>query len=200
MSKDYFKQKADSYEEVNHRVENVRNISKALLSKIVFNSSMKLMDFGSGTGLLLESIAPYVQKITAIDVSPSMNEKLNAKREKIDCELDILELDLSNSSLDLKFDGIISSMTMHHVEDIEAMFKRFYSLLNENGFIAIADLDTEDGSFHKEDTGVYHTGFERTHIQKIAVKSGFTNVSVSSASMVKKPQGDYPVFLITGHK
>ena len=30
--------------------------------------------------------------------------------------------------------------------------------LNSVGFIAIADLDTENGSFHDEDTGVFHQG------------------------------------------
>ena len=34
-------------------------------------------------------------------------------------------------------------------------------MLNDNGVIAIADLDIEDGNFHIEDTGVFHFGFER---------------------------------------
>ncbi len=200
MNNDYFSQKAEDYEQVNHRVENVDNIARALLAAIELKSSMELMDFGSGTGLLLERIAPYIKKMTAVDISPSMNQQLEAKREQIACELEIQAVDLSKSALDREFDGIVSSMTLHHVEAIAPMFDTFYAMLHDNGFIAIADLDTEDGSFHKEDTGVFHTGFDRELIKKAAEQSGFRQVSVVSASTVKKPQGDFPVFLLTGFK
>ena len=60
MSNDFFKHKADSYETVNHRVANVENIAKGIVNRIQFESNMSIMDFGSGTGLLLEKIAPFV--------------------------------------------------------------------------------------------------------------------------------------------
>ncbi len=39
--------------------------------------------------------------------------------------------------------------------------------------IAISDLDKEDGSFHTEDTGLYHFGFERDAITSVANLAGF---------------------------
>ncbi len=161
MKKDYFQNKAKNYEQDKNRVDNVENIANSILKSLKFDKTMQIMDFGSGTGLLLEKIAPFVDKITAIDISNSMNITLNAKRNNLGCELEILEMDLSRTKLDKKFDGIISSMTMHHIEDIQIMFKDFYTMLNDNGFVAIADLDIEDGSFHTEDTGVFHFGFDR---------------------------------------
>jgi cyclopropane fatty-acyl-phospholipid synthase-like methyltransferase len=196
MNKDYFAQKAGSYEQSASRVDNVANIAQAVINGSSFNKTMHLMDFGSGTGLLLERIAPYVGKITAVDISQSMNEQLNAKRGRLECDLEILEVDLEKDEIDRKFDGIISSMTMHHVKNIEAMFKKFYSLLNDGGFIAISDLDSEDGSFHTEDTGVYHLGFDRDEIAKLAIAAGFQNVTVLDASIVHKPQGDFGVFVL----
>ena len=159
MEKDYFENKSQDYEKDKNRTNNVENIAGAVKKKVSLNKSMRIMDFGSGTGLLLEKIAPFVGKITAVDISKSMNTELGAKRDKLGCELEIIEMDLSKTKLDRKFDGIMSSMTMHHVEDIENMFIDFHNMLNENGFIAIADLDKEDGTFHKEDTGVFHFGF-----------------------------------------
>ena len=55
---------------------------------------MELVDFGSGTGLLLERMALSVRKITAIDVSPAMNEQLRAKVEQIPCEVIVYEINL----------------------------------------------------------------------------------------------------------
>lgn len=200
MNKDYFAHKAGTYEQNKNRVDNVDNIAKSVLRAVTLDKHMHIMDFGSGTGLLLERIAPYVGKITAVDISPSMNAQLVAKRDDLGCELDITEIDLEKAAIDQCFDGIISSMTMHHVKDVPTMFKKFHTLLNDGGFIAIADLDREDGSFHAEDTGVYHTGFDRDDIAQAARNAGFHNVEVSLASVVHKDQGDYPVFLLTGVK
>ena len=200
MNKDYFEHKAENYEQTKNRVDNVENIANSILSNIDLDKAMHLMDFGSGTGLLLKRIAPYVARITAIDISPSMNKQLNKKRKDLECELEILEIDLAKSRLDRKFDGIISSMTMHHVEDLGSMFENFYVMLNDDGVIAIADLDLEDGSFHTEDTGIFHFGFDRNVFSNFAVAAGFRNVKVISASTVHKPQGDYPIFLLTGNR
>lgn len=200
MNKDYFEKKSGDYEKDTNRVDNVTNIADSIRQVIPLNKSMHIMDFGSGTGLLLEKIAPFVGKITAVDISESMNRELSSKREKIECQLEIIEKDLSKSKLDRKFDGIISSMTMHHIEDIQQMFNNFQGMLNKNGFIAIADLDSEDGTFHTEDTGVFHFGFDRNEFLDYAKKAGFSNLKITTASTAYKPYGSYPVFLLTGNK
>ncbi len=197
MTIDRFAHKAHSYEQNPSRVDNVSNIARSVLEAVVLERSMHIIDFGSGTGLLLEKIAPYVGKITAVDISRSMNLQLHEKRDRLACDIDILEVDLEKTSIPLQVDGIVSSMTMHHVADVEAMFVKFYSMLKAGGFIAISDLDTEDGSFHTEDTGVFHHGFDRDAFATAATQAGFQHAKVTSASVVHKPQGDYGVFLLT---
>ena len=200
MNKDYFELKAENYDSDAKRVSNVDNIANSILNSIKLDKTMHIMDFGSGTGLLLERVAPFVKKITAVDVSESMTKQLNEKIKYLNCEVEILQLDLTKTKLEMKFDGIISSMTMHHIEDTQAIFNDFYKMLNNNGVIAISDLDTEDGTFHTEDTGVFHFGFERTEFRDKAIASGFKNVKVITASVDEKPQGKYPVFLLTANK
>jgi len=197
MKIDFFAEKAGSYEQNKGIVENIDNIATSILQAVKLKNTMHIMDFGSGTGLLLERISPYVGKITAVDISNSMNRQLNGKRGRLACDIEIKEIDLEKSDLEQKYNGIISSMTMHHIQNIEAMFEKFYLMLDNGGFIAISDLDREDGSFHTEDTGVFHFGFERDEISKAALKAGFRDIDVTSASFVHKPQGDYPVFLLT---
>jgi cyclopropane fatty-acyl-phospholipid synthase-like methyltransferase len=200
LSNDYFELKAESYDKDANRVSNVDNIANSVLNNIKLNKNMHLLDFGSGTGLLLERVAPFVKKISAVDVSEAMCKQLSEKIKNLDCEVEILQLDLTKTKLAMKFDGIISSLTMHHVKDTQAMFNDFYAMLNNNGVIAISDLDTEDGSFHIEDTGVFHFGFERKPFQDKAIAAGFKNVKIINASIDEKPHGKYPVFLLTGNK
>ncbi|MEJ2125495.1 MAG: class I SAM-dependent methyltransferase, partial [Alphaproteobacteria bacterium] len=194
---DYYAKKAGEWDSSRSRTDNLDNISASIVKTVNLNETMHLMDFGSGTGLLLERIAPYVSKITASDVSPAMNTRLQEKRGQIACELDIVEIDLEKADIDTQFDGVISSMTMHHIADIEAMFRKFHSMLKDGGFIAIADLDLEDGSFHTDDTGVKHFGFDRDEFAKSAASAGFAEVQISSASVIHRPNGDFPVFLLT---
>lgn len=200
MKHDFFHKKAGAYDNDAKRVSNVANIANAVLENVCIEKNMHLMDFGAGTGLLLERVAPHVKKITAVDISKSMTEQLSQKRTSLACEVDILNIDLITTEVRETFHGVISSMTMHHIEDIEAMFTRFHSLLHEGGFLAIADLDKEDGSFHTDNSGAYHNGFEREVMIKAAQQAGFSEIKVVDASVVQKPQGLYPVFLLTGKK
>ncbi|WP_371195923.1 class I SAM-dependent methyltransferase [Glaciecola sp. SC05] len=200
MLNDYFATKAKEYEKNSTRVTNVANISQAIRKRITFSTGMKIMDFGSGTGLLLKQIAPLVKEITAIDVSESMMNQLVLQQDTIECELRPLILDLQHQDLDTQFDGIISSMTMHHIEDVPLLFKRLFDLLVPGGFIAIADIDTEDGSFHEQDTGVHHHGFERDWIMQEVSNAGFSDIRIETASEIDKPQGLYSVFLLTGFR
>jgi len=199
-NKDFFAEKAADYDTHKSRTQNVANIGRGMVKEVPFTKAMSVMDFGSGTGLLTSQIAPHVGKITAVDVSSSMNEVLRSKIDAIDCELEIKELDLTKETLDTTFDAIVSSMTIHHIENPSELFKKFYSLLKDNGIIAIADIDKEDGSFHTEDTGVFHLGFDRNEISALAENAGFRDLEIQTVSVMEKPTGSYPVFLLTGRK
>ena len=197
---DKFAFKAKSYDKEERRVANVKNIANKIIDSIPLNKNMRAIDFGSGTGLLLENIAPYVKEIIAIDKSPSMNEVLSQKIPKLDCKVEIKEIDNTKTDIDIKVDLILSSMTLHHIEDVKSILQKFYNMLNNNGYIAIADLDIEDGSFHQVDTGVYHFGFDRKELVKVAKEIGFKDIKIDDASIIKKPYGEYSVFLLTAKK
>ena len=197
---DFFAGKANDYDNEKSRTQNVSTIAQTILNEVPFSKEMSVMDFGSGTGLLLSEIAPYVGEITAIDISLAMTKVLQSKKEQIKCPVEIVQMDLTKETLNRKFDTIISSMTIHHIEDTLALFKKFHSLLKVNGTIAIADLDTEDGSFHTEDTGVFHCGFDRDDFAQMVKNAGVKDIKIQNASTITKPTNHYSVFLITAKK
>jgi len=108
--------------------------------------------------------------------------------------------DIVAKPLDISFDGIISSMTLHHVQNLSDFFTSIYKNINANGFLAIADLEIEDGTFHSDNTGVYHFGFEKNELCSILEKSGFKNVAFERVTTINKPQRDFGVFLLTAQK
>jgi len=200
VENDYFADKAKDYDIQNDRSRNIDNIIQGIFKEISFSKEMRIMDFGSGTGLLLERVAPFVGSVSAIDVSPAMNDVLRSKLDEISCVVEIHEMDLTKENLEGKFDSIISSMTLHHIDDIGGLFDTFYGLLERNGIIAIADLDKEDGSFHDSNEGVFHFGFERNEFLKYAEDAGFRDLKIQTVSSLEKPTSEYPVFLLTGRK
>ncbi len=198
--KDHFKDKSKDWDMNSKVVQNAKAIADIIISEIPLDKSMSLMDFGAGTGLLSCFVSAYVGKVVAVDNSPAMLEKFKAKCNNIHCESEIIQKDLSVENIDDKFDGIISSMTIHHLKDTTALFSKFYNMLDDNGFIAIADLDTEDGSFHGDNRGVFHFGFDREVLRDIATKVGFKDIKFEEASTISKPHQEFTVFLMMGWK
>jgi len=197
---DHFAQKSKSWDMNSKRVQNAKGIAELIVNNIKLDKSMELMDFGAGTGLLSYFVAPYVEKIVAVDNSPSMLKEFHSKCDEFSCKTEVIEKDLSIEILDRKFDGIISSMTIHHLEDTAALLSKLYNMLDDEGFIAIADLDSEDGSFHSDNTGVFHYGFDRHILSEHAKKAGFKDVTFSLASTISKPPAEFTVFLMTAKK
>jgi len=73
-------------------------------------------------------------------------------------------------------------------------------MLNPGGYVAIADLYTEDGSFHGPDVKV-HLGFDPEKLTEMMKLIGFTNIEYKSCFEVKRESGaKYPVFLLVGQK
>ncbi len=169
----------------------------AIRRNIPLHDTMELLDFGAGTGLLTYRILPHVRSLTAVDTSAKMLEVLQRKstpgqRIETACR------DITKMPLNRKFDGIISSMAMHHVEDTAAFLAALYEHLRPGGFIALADLDKEDGSFHtRGNEGVFHFGFDRDTLRETAKAAGFSQIGFDTVLTIRKSHGDFPVFLMT---
>ena len=194
---DLFEEKAQDWD-VNDMIRELSTaIGTTILQKVGFQPDMAVMDFGAGTGLISGHVATKVSHITAVDISEAMLEKLAAKPELKD-KVHIVCQDITRQALDKKFDVIISAMAMHHVEDTDNLIKSFASHLEPQGQVALADLDSEDGTFHPEDVeGVYHHGFDRDALKAILEQNGFTDVAFTTAHTVNKEGKDYPIFLVT---
>lgn len=175
-------------------------ISASILEHVPLDDAMHVMDFGAGTGLITSHLHPHVGRITAVDTSEAMLEKLTAKEELAN-KVTALCVDIVDDPVEDRFDLIVSAMALHHVEDTEAVVRRFAEHLKPASRIALADLDAEDGTFHPEDTeGVFHLGFDRADLQAVFERGGFEDVRFVTAHTVEKETGTYPVFLVTAVK
>ena len=197
---DLFEEKAKDWD-VNEMVLALSSsIGSAIKEQGELSETMHVMDFGAGTGLVTAQVANQVGRVTAVDVSQSMLDQLVAK-EHLELKVDTVCQNILELPLDTKFDLIVSAMAMHHVEDTNALVRSFAEHLKPGARVALADLDSEDGTFHSADAqGVYHHGFDRGEFQSILESNGFKDVNFVTAHTVNREGKTYPIILVTAAK
>lgn len=180
------------------KIERSNAIAKSIKNNIKLNENMNILDFGCGTGLLIFPLIEEVGAVHGIDLAPNMLDILNEKgknHKNLTTELTGI-FDITST-----FDLIMSSMVMHHIEDISKLAKKLYDSLNPNGMIAIADLMEEDGSFHDSLDGIYALGFSNEFLEKIFKGAGFKEIKiVENIFTMEKNNKNYPLFLLVGKK
>ncbi|MDE2307571.1 MAG: class I SAM-dependent methyltransferase [Xanthomonadaceae bacterium] len=196
---------AAGWDESPRRRELAAGVAAAIAETLPLQAHWHALEYGCGTGLVGAALAPRLGRLLACDVSPGMLSVLAGKARAAGLDrLQTRVLDLTSEPPPAeRFDLIFSSMTMHHIPDVAALLRTFHGMLAPGGWLALVDLDSEDGSFHGEGTpGVMHHGFDRNALQGALRAAGFAATGARTAHTVSKTAADgrvrhYPVFLIT---
>jgi 2-polyprenyl-3-methyl-5-hydroxy-6-metoxy-1,4-benzoquinol methylase len=207
LNKTDFDKKAATWDEDPFKVNLANDVADAIVKELNPVQNMDVLDYGCGSGLVTLRLQPLVKSITGMDSSKKMLEALQTKVEKRglpNVHTQLIDLEQGTKVTD-RFHMVVTSMTLHHVREPAFFFDQLYNLLLPGGQIAIADLDKEDGSFHHDNTGVLHFGFDRTYLKDILGRAGFREVRDTTAATVtrmvsEKGPLDFTVFLITGKK
>jgi tRNA (cmo5U34)-methyltransferase len=181
-------------------------IAKEIIKLIPLKNDMTALEYGAGTGITSFLLKDYLKEITLMDNSSEMVkvmiEKINTKNVK---NLKALNFDLELADYNGgKFDLIFTQMVLHHVADIETIINRFSQLLNPGGYLAIADLYEEDGSFHGEGFAG-HRGFNLINFSGIIRKNHFTNISHKTCFVIDRKISEteskqFDVFLLVAKR
>ena len=195
-----FDDKAITWDSDPTKRERALAVAAALRQRVPLARDWRALEYGCGTGLLSFALHADLGELTLADSSPGM---LAVLRGKIDAagltHLHPLALDLLTDPLPAdRYDLIYTLMTLHHVAEVARLLRTFHDLLRPGGWLAVADLDQEDGSFHGPGfTG--HNGFDRAALRAQLADAGFGEVDFSTGYVMKKAtdQGmrEYPLFL-----
>lgn len=177
-------------------------IANEIKRQIPLNKEMTALEYGAGTGITSFLLKDYLKDITLMDNSTEM---VNVMKEKIlttkSDNLKAVNFNLEISEYkEGKFDLIFTQMVLHHINDIETIINRFYQLLNPGGFLALADLYKEDGTFHG-DGFEGHRGFEMDELSNILLKNHFSGILHRECFVINRKISEtetrqFPVFLI----
>ncbi len=162
-------------------------IAKEIINLIPLKKEMSALEFGAGTGITSFILKDYLREITLMDNSSEMVRVMNEKIESYKVKnLKTLNFNLETDEYKgMKFDLIFTQMVLHHVIDIERIINNFFQLLNPNGYLAIADLYEEDGSFHGDGfTG--HRGFSIDSLSDILRNNHFQDISHKTCFVIDR--------------
>lgn len=201
-----FDERAREWDSDPDKVKRARAVAESIRKAIPLSKNMNALEYGCGTGLVSFALQADLGCITLADTSQGMLDVLNEKIADAGVtNMDPIRLDLAVDPLPAeRYHLTYSLLTLHHIADTKNILTQFHAVLEPDGYLLVADLDKEDGSFHTDGSTDVHLGFARDELQKMVENIGFGNVMFSTAYEIKKEingkEKVFPVFLMAAQK
>lgn len=147
-----FDERAATWDDDPAHLERARVVAAAIRDAVPLDSSVRLLEYGAGTGLVSQALSDAVGPITVADTSAGMRKVMEDKvAAGVITDGRVWDLDLAAAALpesEERFDLIITVMALHHLSQVDPVLSNFATLLVQGAHLAIVDLDEEDGTFH----------------------------------------------------
>jgi ubiquinone/menaquinone biosynthesis C-methylase UbiE len=204
----YFNEKAKEWDNDPNKVERAYILASEIKDFLKPDKSMKAFELGCGTGLLGFFLKDSFGSIMLADSSDGMINVLKEriKNEHIENLQPVLMNLLTDDAGQETFDVIFTLMTLHHIIDLDTILFKFSKMLRHNGYLCIADLEREDGSFHENMSDFEgHYGFKKRELEKLLSRYGFRMCLYKNFYRIEKTMksGDkkvFPLFMLIAQK
>ncbi len=202
----WFSSQAATWDDDPRRVERARRAANAIAAEVPLDSSWTVLDYGAGTGLLAFALADRVGEILLMDSSEGMVEtarKRIAAAGRPGMRAELHDLTRQPLAAGRQFDLVISMMVLHHVDDVPSLLKGLFAATAEGGWIAVLDLEPEQGEYHDPGFAGHH-GFSRGALRRALASAGFGHLTVRQVLEIEKQVDGtarkFGVFLATARK
>lgn len=197
MSTNSFDERAATWDDP-AKIDRAEKVAMAIRQTVPLDASMRVLEYGAGTGLVTNALRDAAGPVTMADTSAGMRAVMNEKvAAGTITDARVWDLDLtSDPAPDEHFDLIATVLTLHHIPNLEPVLSRFAELLVDGGYLCIADLEEEDGSFHGAGFDGHH-GFKQSELRQLLERAGFADIGFQRCYEIARDNGIYPVFLAT---
>ena len=146
------------------------------------------LDVATGTGHTAFAVAPYVQHVTATDLTPAMLDEAR----KLQASLGITNVDFRTANVhnlpfpDASFHLVTSRIAPHHFSDIRRALREMWRVLRPGGRLVIDDRSVPEDDFVDRTMNLLDKYHDPSHVrqyrpsewQQMLTEAGFTVNSV----------------------
>jgi ubiquinone/menaquinone biosynthesis C-methylase UbiE/DNA-binding transcriptional ArsR family regulator len=157
----YFATNAASWDALRSMHVSEAEVERAMMAALVSRRPKSLLDIGTGTGRVLEVMAPHIERGMGIDVS---REMLNMARVKLEqkqlshCQVrqgDMYDLPKDSGG----FDAITFHQVLHYADDPRAAVLEAAKVLSPKGRILVVDFAPHEKEHLREEQAHRRLGF-----------------------------------------
>ena len=165
----YFKANAPEWERIRALHAPEKDVEAAIVKLMTARPMQNLLDAGTGTGRMLELLAPHARRAVGVDVSPEM---LAIARDRL------LQEDIKNAQVRLAdtyrlpfsgdsdaFDAVLFHQVLHYLDDPGAAVAEAARVMAPGGTLLIADFAPHALEFLREDFAHRRLGFPDREVQ-----------------------------------
>eukprot|EP00039_Didymoeca_costata_P004420 m.73232 g.73232 ORF g.73232 m.73232 type:complete len:191 (+) comp12390_c0_seq1:179-751(+) len=156
------------------------------ICKVLDPKEKTSLDFGCGTGLLLDKLHPLCKEITAIDISPKMIEKVQAKGFSNVTTIcgELTEALVDEKKLTGTCDFVTASSVLAFVPSLKDSYKSIGKTLKPGGLLIALDWK-KHGDF----------GIDDTMVKEASEYAGLEIVSISYPFSLTSEMGEMSVIM-----
>lgn len=178
----YFARNAEGWERIRALHVADKDVEAAILRLLTTRPIASLLDAGTGTGRMLELLAPQIDRGIGVDVSPEMLAIARDRLERASihhCQVrlaDVFHLPFGTEG----FDAVLFHQVLHYLDEPGAAVAGAARVLKPDGCILIADFAAHSLEFLRTDYAHRRLGFADGEVRGWLVAAGLPHVTVEA--------------------
>tara|TARA_R110002167_G_scaffold35239_2_gene112586 strand:- start:240 stop:1232 length:993 start_codon:yes stop_codon:yes gene_type:complete len=163
---DYFRRNAEHWDEIRSLYVAESRVEAEVLRIIEPRAVQDFLDIGTGTGRMLEILAPRIERGIGIDLSHDMLRVARANLERAGhrhCQ--VRHCDMYNLQVpSAEFDLVIVHQVLHYAEEPATVIEEAARALRPGGLLVVVDFATHEEQFLRDEHKHRWLGFEETDV------------------------------------
>ncbi len=190
----YFKSNAAEWERIRALHAPERDVEEAIARRLVSTPIQNFLDAGTGTGRMLELIAPHAVRAVGIDVSPDMlaiarDRLLRENIRNAQVRLgDIYRLPFASGAADAGFDVVLFHQVLHYLDDPGSAVAEAARVMAPGGRLLVADFASHKEEFLRDEFAHRRLGFSDREVEGWFAAAGLANAG--SETIAPQAEGE----------
>ena len=182
----YFKANAAEWERIRALHAPEKDVEAAIARHLTAHGIENFLDAGTGTGRMLELIAPHAGRAVGIDVSPDMlaiarDRLLRAGLHNAQVRLgDTYRLPFANGAAGHGFDVVLFHQVLHYLDDPGAAVAEAARVMAPGGRLLIADFAPHKEEFLRDEYAHRRLGFSDKEVEGWFAAAGLSGAGAET--------------------